>query len=138
MNKIYTLKTPDSGKLKRRRRSTFARTILATGLLCSTGSAFAIATALVIPVPAPLDIGNYVGNQAAAIQLGKALFWDMQVGSDGVQACASCHFHAGVDSRTRNQLNPKDGVFGNHNLGPLMPQPATPPRLLQTNSLLGP
>jgi cytochrome c peroxidase len=29
----------------------------------------------------------------------------MQVGSDG-QACASCHFHAGADSRTKNQLSP--------------------------------
>lgn len=38
--------------------------------------------------------------------LGKALFWDMQVGSDGIQACGSCHFHAGVDNRTRGQLNP--------------------------------
>ena len=38
--------------------------------------------------------------------LGKALFWDMQVGSDGVQACGTCHFHAGVDNRTRGQLNP--------------------------------
>ena len=38
--------------------------------------------------------------------LGKALFWDMQVGSDGVQACASCHFRAGADPRSRNQLSP--------------------------------
>ncbi|MBI4776478.1 MAG: hypothetical protein HY788_20265 [Deltaproteobacteria bacterium] len=30
----------------------------------------------------------------------------MQVGSDGVQACGTCHFHAGADNRTRNQLNP--------------------------------
>ena len=45
-----------------------------------------------------------VVDQKAAIQLGKALFWDMNVGSDGV-ACASCHFHAGADRRTRNQLN---------------------------------
>jgi len=44
-----------------------------------------------------------VVDQAAAVQLGKALFWDTQVGSDGV-ACASCHFHAGADRRTRNQL----------------------------------
>lgn len=42
-------------------------------------------------------------NVAAA--LGKALFWDMQVGSDTVQACASCHFHAGVDNRTKAQIN---------------------------------
>ncbi|HXJ32477.1 MAG TPA: cytochrome c peroxidase, partial [Candidatus Eisenbacteria bacterium] len=41
-----------------------------------------------------------------AIVLGKALFWDMQVGSDGVQACASCHFNAGADSRSRNQVSP--------------------------------
>ena len=47
----------------------------------------------------------YIGRHAAEI-LGKALFWDMQVGSDGVQACGSCHFHAGVDNRTRGQLNP--------------------------------
>ena len=37
--------------------------------------------------------------------LGKALFWDQAVGSDGV-ACASCHYHAGADSRVKNQLNP--------------------------------
>jgi cytochrome c peroxidase len=47
----------------------------------------------------------YVGRRGAEV-LGKSLFWDMQVGSDGVQACGTCHFHAGVDSRTRNQLNP--------------------------------
>lgn len=40
------------------------------------------------------------------VALGKALFWDMRVGSDGVQACATCHFHAGADSRTVNQLSP--------------------------------
>jgi cytochrome c peroxidase len=38
--------------------------------------------------------------------LGKALFWDMQVGSDGIQACASCHFRAGADPRSKNQLSP--------------------------------
>jgi cytochrome c peroxidase len=41
-----------------------------------------------------------------AAALGKALFWDMQVGSDAVQACASCHFSAGADNRTKNQTNP--------------------------------
>ena len=40
------------------------------------------------------------------IALGKALFWDMQVGSDGVQACASCHFRAGADPRSKNQVSP--------------------------------
>ncbi len=40
-----------------------------------------------------------------ALILGKALFWDHQAGSDG-NACASCHFNAGADTRLRNQLNP--------------------------------
>ena len=121
--KIRNASRLKSGNTKRRCRSTFGRrTIVAASLLCTAGSAFAIATALVIPVPAPLDIGNYISNQFAAEQLGKALFWDMQVGSDGVQACATCHFHSGVDARTRNQLNPKDGLFGNNNLA--LPEPA--------------
>jgi len=46
-----------------------------------------------------------VVDKAAAIQLGKALFWDAAVGSDGM-ACASCHHHAGSDRRAHNQLNP--------------------------------
>jgi len=33
------------------------------------------------------------------------LFWDMQVGSDSV-ACGSCHFQAGADPRTKNQISP--------------------------------
>jgi cytochrome c peroxidase len=41
----------------------------------------------------------------AAATLGKAFFWDMQVGSDSVQSCATCHFHAGVDNRTKAQIN---------------------------------
>jgi hypothetical protein len=47
-----------------------------------------------------------VAARNAAAALGKALFWEMQVGSDTVQACASCHFHAGADNRTKNQTNP--------------------------------
>ena len=57
-------------------------------------------------VPLPGNLDQFVRDRAAAIRLGKALFWDMQVGSDGVQACASCHYAAGVDNRTRNQINP--------------------------------
>ncbi|HEY0683275.1 MAG TPA: cytochrome c peroxidase [Steroidobacter sp.] len=57
-------------------------------------------------VPLPTQLDEFVKNRKAAVQLGKALFWDMQVGSDGVMACASCHYHAGADNRTRNQFNP--------------------------------
>ena len=52
------------------------------------------------------DLVNYVANVSAAIQLGKALFWDMQAGSDNKTACATCHFQAGADGRNKNQLNP--------------------------------
>jgi len=57
-------------------------------------------------VPGLLD-GNtpIIINKEKAIQLGKALFWDTSISSDGI-ACASCHFHAGADSRTKNQLSP--------------------------------
>ncbi|MFZ2448427.1 MAG: cytochrome c peroxidase [Syntrophobacteraceae bacterium] len=79
-----------------------------------------------VPIPKPLNLSTYVVNEAAAIRLGKALFWDMQMGSDGVQACGTCHFHAGADNRTRNQLNPGlaggDTVFGNNLLG--LPAPS--------------
>lgn len=65
------------------------------------------------PVPVPPELSEYVANQRLAEILGKALFWDMQVASDNQMACATCHFHAGADSRVRNQLglpqNP-DGV----------------------------
>lgn len=54
----------------------------------------------------PTNLGDFVKNKPAAIALGKALFWDMSVGSDGVQACASCHFNAGADSRAKNQISP--------------------------------
>ena len=59
-----------------------------------------------ITVPLPSNLNNFVKNQEAAIRLGKALFWDEQVGSDGRVACATCHFQAGVDVRTVNTVNP--------------------------------
>ena len=62
------------------------------------------------PVPEPYTVDSS-GNKAsilpsiikdkkAAIALGKMLFWDSQVGSDGI-ACASCHFQAGADNRIK-------------------------------------
>lgn len=72
------------------------------------------------PIPAVFErVGgspltpNFVTDEAAAIGLGKALFWDQQAGSDG-QACASCHFNAGADNRIKNQLNP--GLRGGNGL----------------------
>ena len=54
----------------------------------------------------PSNENDYIRDRTAAAVLGKALFWDMQVGSDAVQACGSCHAHAGADNRTKNQMNP--------------------------------
>lgn len=63
-----------------------------------------------IPVPEPPNLDDFVKHRELAILLGKAFFWEMQTGSDGVQACGSCHFHAGVDVRTRNSLGlPRSG-----------------------------
>ena len=70
-----------------------------------------------VPIPEPANLGEFVKDRQAAVALGKALFWDMQVGSDGVTACASCHFSSGMaDTRSINQLAPglnrvtKDGL----------------------------
>ena len=59
-----------------------------------------------VAVPGPSNLGEFIRDFQMARALGKALFWDMQVGSDGVQACASCHFRAGADPRSKNQLSP--------------------------------
>src|SRR5947209_12086173 len=59
-----------------------------------------------VAIPPVFGMEGILADKTAAVQLGKALFWDMQAGSDDVQACASCHFNAGADSRSNNQLNP--------------------------------
>ena len=69
-------------------------------------------TVSVPPVP---GLDRYVRDRGALLVLGKALFWDMQVGSDGRTACGTCHFHAGADHRSRNQLSNPAGPFeANH------------------------
>jgi cytochrome c peroxidase len=89
------------------------RSIAASAFVCLFAAAPAAAqdpprppSLKTVPVPEPPNLGDFVSDRTAAIALGKALFWDMQVGSDGVTACATCHFNAGADSRARNQLAP--------------------------------
>jgi len=72
-----------------------------------------MAAVIVGPIPGPDTNLNFqplttsiIKNQRALESLGKALFWDMQVGSDGIQACATCHFSAGADVRSKNQISP--------------------------------
>lgn len=80
-----------------------------------------------VPVPDVPNLSLYIRNKGAAIALGKALFWDMNAGSDGKQSCATCHFNAGADSRAVNQVSPglkqqpvADSTFqlGGPNAGP--------------------
>lgn len=59
-----------------------------------------------VTTPTPSNLTEFVRDNTGAIALGKALFWDMQVGSDGLMSCATCHFHAGADNRSKNQLHP--------------------------------
>ena len=75
-----------------------------------------------IPIPKVKGLDQFVKNKRLAVVLGKALFWDMQVGSDSLaggrgnpigQSCASCHFLAGADPRSTHQLSP--GLLGGNN-----------------------
>ena len=56
--------------------------------------------------PSPDNYYAIVKDPASLVALGKALFWDTQVASANNQSCASCHFHAGADTRTMNQIDP--------------------------------
>ncbi|MBN3921757.1 cytochrome c peroxidase [Nostoc sp. NMS4] len=97
-------------------RSRFSRTITIAAIIVvaviagNTVSVGVTAPSLIslksVSVPEPNNLGDFVKDKTAAIKLGKTLFWDMQVGSDGQTSCASCHFHAGADNRSKNQVSP--------------------------------
>ena len=53
----------------------------------------------------PSKLDDIVQDQDWLLVLGRAFFWDQQMGSDG-GACANCHFSAGADNRLTGQLNP--------------------------------
>lgn len=100
-----------------------ASTILAFSAWNSPGHAESAGIMPILP-----DFSEVVKDEDWARVLGKALFWDEKLGSDGM-ACASCHFSAGADPRINNQLSPgllqvtldadgnqiaaTDGTFGN-------------------------
>jgi cytochrome c peroxidase len=93
--------------------------VLIGALLLPGGAVFAAAgdplPLSTVAVPEPPNLATYVKDKAAAIKLGKALFWDTQAGSDGVTACASCHYRAGADPigiRSKNQLAPGTSASG--------------------------
>lgn len=58
-----------------------------------------------VEIPPVAGLDAFIRDQKAVIALGKALFWEARVGSDGL-ACASCHFAAGADNRLKNQMSP--------------------------------
>lgn len=89
------------------RRPTFlGAAVLPIFLLLAGNSPVKAQSLAEVPVPRPTNLDRYVADEAAAIRLGKALFWDLQTGSDGMTACASCHFHAGTDNRLINTVSP--------------------------------
>ncbi len=69
------------------------------------GAGGGLASLKTATLPQPTGLSTYVQDNTALVALGKALFWDMQAGSDGRTACATCHFHAGADHRQQNQLS---------------------------------
>ncbi|MBT7257032.1 MAG: cadherin-like domain-containing protein, partial [Planctomycetaceae bacterium] len=65
-----------------------------------------------------IEGNGIIASNDATIALGRAFYWDLQTGSDGKQSCASCHYHAGVDNRVLNTVNPKSGGFEVSSGGP--------------------
>ncbi len=128
-----------------RLKSRIVRRLLSVVMICAllpNGAAWGLnqppLSRILVPVPrsnaeltqakfsGPNGLASFVKDVPAAVALGKALFWDMQAGSDGTMACATCHYGAGADpvtdsnlfptrvSRSTNQINPgPDTVFGN-------------------------
>jgi cytochrome c peroxidase len=84
-----------------------------TGLAWSAGGSRPLDPLSTAPVPEPSNLADFVVDRSAAVALGKAFFWEMQAGSDGITACATCHYNAGADTRTKNQVNPKGAPFFN-------------------------
>ncbi|MBI2686915.1 MAG: hypothetical protein HYX27_11420 [Acidobacteria bacterium] len=80
-------------------------------LVAACVSAQALRSLKTVAVPETPGLDAYVRDRAALIALGKAFFWDMQAGSDGRTACASCHFHAGADHRAQNQISDPNNPF---------------------------
>ena len=128
MQRVASVSVPFKGPASGRLFGFTGLGLMATGagilsLVLSTGTSLATVVDDRLPlaplssVAAPAPSGGTIANQAAAVQLGKALFWDVQVGGDGKQACASCHFVAGEDTRLTNTVNPgNDGIFNSEGI----------------------
>ncbi|MAI32698.1 MAG: hypothetical protein CMM07_13625 [Rhodopirellula sp.] len=81
-----------------KRSSVCLAALLLTGICL--GPHNRLATAADINLASGDDVFTTEASRSAAVLLGKALFWDEQLGSGngGQYACASCHYQAGADS----------------------------------------
>ncbi len=88
---------------------------VATFILGLVAVPLAQAQSQTVLTPKLPNLTGIVKDMKSAVVLGKALFWDQQAGAD-FQACASCHFTAGADTRITNELNPgfNDITFGSN------------------------
>jgi len=82
-----------------------AALMIPTAAMAQPGPGGGLGSLKTAVLPQSTGLSTYAKDNAALIALGKALFWDVQAGSDGRTACASCHFHAGTDHRIQNQLS---------------------------------
>lgn len=73
------------------------------------------------------DLVEFIADVEAAEVLGKAFFWEMQAGSDFRRltdgryvgtACATCHYSAGADARTRHATRIPYVVWDKYPLAP--------------------
>jgi len=96
---------------------------MAVLLACAEGASaqFLEPSLKTVSRPEPSNINDFIADRDAAIRLGKALFWDIRLGSDNQTACATCHHHAGADSRVTNIAHP--GADGNFTPGCIPGQP---------------
>jgi cytochrome c peroxidase len=63
--------------------------------------------------PVPVPAGNPITEDKRV--LGKALFYEQQLGSDNTVACASCHAQTTAGADARIAFHPGfDGIFGNN------------------------
>jgi len=84
------------------------------------------------------DLLEFIADAEAAVALGKALFWDMQAGSDFGRrvvdgqlvyqgtACASCHFRSGADPRERHTSRVAYVAWDRYRLDPAHPAAVDP------------
>ena len=85
-------------------------------LICRSALVLVVGLVTAQGAEAKDPVPNSLFSDPEVIELGKALFWDMQVGSGNgaASACATCHYQAGADSEPRRiaASTRPDGIIG--------------------------